>query len=222
MKEFRVKTFVEFHECIERYDQRFTVFRGVSNAAHELVPKIGRPDTKLKGKPHKSEQAMLALFQDRAVPYLSFTPRNDWEWIGLMQHHGAPTRLLDWSRNPLVAAYFAVEKQGTTDSAVYAWRSKERPINVKIDGNPFSVTEVRKFIPAHVSERIIAQAGLFTIHPSPFVPMVSETLEKIVLLHDFRKTMKDTLFKYGVHRATLFPRLDGLADHLTWLYVESH
>jgi type I restriction enzyme M protein len=222
MKELRVGTFAEFHACVERYDQRFTVYRGVSNAGYELLPKIGRPGTKFKGKPHKSEQAMLDLFQHRSVPFLTFTPRNDWEWIGLMQHHGAPTRLLDWTRNPLVAAYFAVEKQGSTDSAVYAWRSKERPINIKTDGHPFHVTEVRKFIPAHVSERIIAQAALFTVHPSPFVPMKSDTLEKIVLLQGFKKTMKDTLFKYGIHRAALFPGLDGLADHLTWLHLESH
>lgn len=222
MKEFRVNSFTEFHECIQRYDQKFTIFRGVSNAMHELVPKIGRPDTKLKGNPHKTEKVMLELFQDRSVPYLSVIPRNDWEWIGLMQHHGAPTRLLDWSRNPLVAAYFAVERDVSTDSAVYAWRSKERPVNIKTDGHPFDLAEVRKFIPAHVSERIIAQTGLFTVHPSPFVPMISDTLEKIVLLHEFRKTMKDALFQYGVHRASLFPGLDGLADHLSWLHVECH
>jgi hypothetical protein len=222
MREVLVTSFVEFHNCIEKYDQKFTVFRGVSNAEYELIPKIGRADMKFKGKPHKSEKDMLEMFKDRAVPYLSFTPRNDWEWVGLMQHHGALTRLLDWSRNPLVAAYFAVEKDGKNDSAVYAWRSTERPVDVKTDVHPLSITEVRKFIPAHVSERIIAQAGLFTVHPSPFAPMTSDTLEKIIIKQNFRKTMKDTLFKYGVHRAALFPGLDGLSDHLTWLNVVSH
>ena len=90
------------------------------------------------------------------------------------------------------------------------------------DSGPFAVTEVRKFIPAHVSERIIAQSGLFTVHPSPTVAMDSDTLEKIVIVQDFRKAMKDVLFKYGVHRAALFPGLDGLADHISWLHVESH
>jgi hypothetical protein len=222
MRQFIVKSFVEFHECIERYDQRFTVYRGVSNASYDLIPKIGRPDTKLRGRLEKSERTMLQQFQDRSVPFLSFTPRNEWEWMGLMQHHGAPTRLLDWSRNPLVAAYFSVEKEGANDSAVYAWRSKERPINVIIDRGPFAVTEVRKFIPAHVSERIIAQSGLFTVHPSPTTAMTSDSLEKIVILQGFRKVMKKTLFNYGIHRATLFPGLDGLADHLTWLHVKSH
>ncbi len=222
MKEYRTRTFSEFHECIQRYDQNFTVFRGVRDVAYELVPKIGRPDTRLKDRIEKSEKRMLKLFQDRAVPHLHFMPRNDWEWLALMQHHGVPTRLIDWSRNALVAAYFAVEKEGTTDSAVYAWRSKERAVNVDDDDGPVAITEVRKFIPAHVSERIIAQSGLFTVHPSPAEPMESETLEKIVISQDFRKQMKDILFKYGIHRATLFPGLDGLADHITWLHVESH
>ena len=221
MRVFRVENFSQFHERIQRYDQRFAVYRGVSNASYDLVPKIGRPGTHLKRPLEKAERSMFELFRNRSLPFLSYTPRSQWEWLGLMQHHGAPTRLLDWSRNPLVAAYFSVETDGTNDSAVYVWRNKKRPIEVDGPG-PFEIKEVRKFIPAHYSERIIAQSGVFTVHPSPMTAMMSDDLEKIVILQKFRKAMKDTLFKYGIHRATLFPGLDGLADHISWLHVDSH
>lgn len=222
MKVHTVNGFAELHQCLERYEQRFTMFRGVGDASYDLIPKISRPETMLLRKPHKTEKEMVRVFKERALPHLRYIPRNDWEWIALMQHHGVPTRLLDWTRNGLVAAYFAVEKPGAADCAIYAWRTKDRAIDVESEKDPFKVSDVRRFIPPHISERIIAQSGLFTIHPVPTSPMTSPTLEKIVIPVTFRKEIKNILFKYGIHRALLFPDLDGLASHVTWMHVESH
>lgn len=95
-------------------------------------------------------------------------------------HHGLPTRLLDWTLNPLVGLYFAVEPDGDQDSAVYAKLSSNW-----IDGNrirrvdPLSITEVSVFAPPYISPRIRAQAGHFTVQPDPTEPLTADQSTKI-------------------------------------------
>jgi hypothetical protein len=69
------------------------------------------------------EQFFLFQFKRRAHHYLSSShiPEDDLEWLALMQHYGAPSRLLDFTRSPWIAAFFALEKQDEgCDAAVWA------------------------------------------------------------------------------------------------------
>src|SRR5438067_2937656 len=104
-----VRSFQEYHDQILVYDGDTVIFRGVRDSAFALVPKVGRPELRLRGDLLETEVELLRLFKQRALPYLKTIPRDDWEWLAIAQHHGLATRLLDWTRNPLVAAYFAVE-----------------------------------------------------------------------------------------------------------------
>lgn len=212
-----VRSFQEYHDQILVYDGDTVIFRGVRDSAFALVPKVGRPELRLRGDLLETEVELLRLFKQRALPYLRTIPRDDWEWLAIAQHHGLATRLLDWTRNPLVAAYFAVEGDVTCDhSAVYVYRNRYY-LGTEDHPNPFEYLRVGKFVPPHVTERIIAQAGLFTIHPNPRIPFENVDVERILIPAVARRSIRHTLYRYGVHRASLFPGLDGLALHLNWL-----
>ena len=222
MQEIPIKSFAEFHQTIEKYDARTVIYRGVRSVQYPLIPKIGRivpPDSARSRE--WNEKEILRLFKEQSLPYLDFMPTNDWDWLALGQQYGLPTRLLDWTGNPLVACYFAVEQQGEDDSVIYAYQNKTY-IDVEEHQNPFKYRHVGKFIPRHLTRRITTQGGLFTIHPDPYEPFESDDMEKIIIPNPIRATLKKTLNKYGVDRFALFPGLDSLAAHIEWLQSKSY
>ena len=217
MKEIEIENFTELHGVIEKYNARTVIYRGVKSVTYPLLPKIGRivpPDA--IGSRERNEQEILRLFKERAFQYLDFTPASDWDWLALGQQYGLPTRLLDWTDNPLVACFFAVDETSEEDGVIYAYHN-ESYIAVEKHPDPFNYKEVGKFIPKHLTQRITTQGGLFTVHPKPYEPFESDDMEKIIIPNRIRSGLKETLNKYGVDRFSLFPGLDGLAAHIEWL-----
>ena len=212
-----VASFEEFHQAVEAFGHAVVIYRGQKSLDWPLQPKIGRYARLRSHETLREERATLKIFKERAVPHLNFTPINDWDWLALGQHHGLPTRLLDWSRNPLVSAYFAVEEEHDGDSAVYGYRSNTA-IDTAEHPDPFVRPTVDRFLPRHVSPRIIAQNGVFTSHPDVKVDLRTiPAVVRITIKHEFRRSLKAMLYKYGIHRASLFPDLDGLSKHIEWL-----
>jgi len=95
-------------------------YRGSTNKAYSLTPSILRHPNALA-----REQALLNSFKQNAVQFLSHRPNSEWEWLFLARHHGVPTRLLDWTENPLIALYFAthsidqIDKNDDKDGAFW-------------------------------------------------------------------------------------------------------
>lgn len=220
MKKTIIRTFEDFHEIVQATDPNTDVFRGVLNSKYELIPKLGRKQMGFLRDLAVVEKKMLRLFKNHAAPYLPRSDMSAWELLAIAQHHGLPTRMLDWSRNPLVAAYFAVEAEASGDSAVYVLKG-EKFIDTELV-SPFELKHVSKYIPIHITPRITAQSALFTIHPDPAKALDSPSVEKLLIPGSFRRELKRILYRYGIHRAALFPGLDGIADHIQWLSIGSH
>jgi FRG domain len=107
-------------------------YRGVQKSYWTLVPKLYRPSYPLR-ELLQIEDEVREEFVRRAPSLTPYKPDNAWEWYFLMQHYAAPTRLLDWTQNPLVGLYFAVkDSEGLHDAAVWvldAWRlNKEKDV----------------------------------------------------------------------------------------------
>ncbi len=174
----------------------------------------------MDGRDRCSEELrMFERFKREAVLLAYSRPESEWEWLALAQHHGLPTRLLDWTTNPLVALYFAVSKsvpEAVEHSAVFILHEPEQ-IEVNPQDSPFSVKKVGRVDVTHLTPRLAAQSGTFTIHPTPQEPLNGDNLTAVLVPQKMRRDLKQMLHNYGINQRTLFPGLDGLAAHLKWL-----
>jgi len=97
------------------------IFRGQSVSSQNLTTSLERAIGVGLASLRDFEREVTDLFRSQAHNYLSGAqvPESLLEWWALMQHHGAPTRLQDWTYSHYVAAFFALEN-AEGDCAVWA------------------------------------------------------------------------------------------------------
>lgn len=209
------------------------IFRG-QQCDFPLIPKIRRLHPKVHNL-GELERLMLADFERQMALFTEKEPRDRWDLIALAQHHGLPTRLLDWSFSALAALWFCVgrgparTKIGDMKNGV-VWVFKTHVddfISGDNPGDPFTTQKTRIFRPRFVSRRIMAQAGLFTCHKMTgddgFVELSKNSqyknrLVKIVIPGYAFSEIREQLGACGVTSLSLFPDLEGLAGFLTERY----
>jgi len=228
---FNVNSITEFIKVIEENcKSEYFLFRG-QREDWELSPKIARIIPKGSTSLLEAESKMLDDFKRTARPFLGIVPKNDWEWLALAQHHGMATRLLDWTTNPLAALWFAVEKPATTDfGIVWAFDAPEVDIIMPkhVNGNiPFAGPKTKVFQPEISTARIQSQNGWFTVHKyvvskRRFISFEKNSsyrkyLLKIKVPSAFFNDLRYQLDRLGINRLSLFPDLEGAANHAEWI-----
>ena len=201
------------------------VFRGHTNKSWQLTPSGGRGGhTARDCRTHES--SLFTIFKREAGSYLTPPPADDWEWLSVAQHHGLPTRFLDWTHNPLVGLYFAVVADPKIDGEVFALHSVKKVSERVRETSPFDITRPSKYYPNIVSPRIRAQEGLFIVCSDLERPLNEPLrdgwkLERLAIPGAQKASLRYELYRMGVHASALFPDIGGLTERLRWQHSVS-
>ncbi len=202
--------------------------RGHSNSTWDLKPSLLRlfNELELRGPAAiEVEQDSLDNFKRRARLWLRselLPPENATAlaWWPLMQHFSTPTRLLDWTRSPWVALYFAINHHFEIDGVIWSFlpspllREKDRdwrrfakgPLSATQKDNVFVIEEIMP------TERLEAQQGVFTVATSPLLSQDEylPCLRRLVIRASIKQECLFRLKAMNITATSLFPGLDGL------------
>jgi hypothetical protein len=231
---FEVSTFAAFVELSTwLYSTDAVIFRGqTKEKGWPLVPSVGRDSN--RSDYLCKEKEILADFKRQSAPFVGIRPENDWQWLALAQHNCLPTRLLDWSTNPLVGLWMAVKDCARDGEPGVVWVYKygeDRAVTSTLDrGSPFEIGQMYVYFPEHISPLIQAQAGVFTVHYKEGqdpgrLPPVDECecdtdllLTKIHVPVESFRPLQYQLFRVGISAASMNPGLTGIGEAIRYRY----
>lgn len=221
------------------------LFRGQADTTWPLRPKLIRLIEHANLSETRAlhvEALVLNDYQSRASVHLPPAAIHEGgllEWWSLMQHHRAPTRALDWTYSPWVAAYFASNSQPKKTGAIWAYNyglleQETDPLDggsVIVRDDQFNAfraepgpQKVVRFVPSIQTDRMAAQQSVFTacrnilgdqeeiIHNALTGHTAGLTYVKIEIPPPLKPEVLGRLHLRNIGAASLFPGLDGIGD----------
>lgn len=236
--DFEITSVADLVSHIGSFEKRHIAqwfFRGHSKLEYKLIPSLYRLRHVLDeafSDWDELEKFLLLKFRQEGAQYFDTRNLNEEDLLSLAQHHGLPTRLLDWTTNPLIALYFSVENNYKMDSNIWCMGFPSTN-NCHSEGTFFSQRlDLLKngiiIFPHQIDSRIVNQGGCFTVHDSE-TPLNEDerykdllTFNKIIIPSQFKKEIRAELFDMGIHASFIYPNLDSLASRLIYELNETH
>jgi FRG domain-containing protein len=260
--ESEVRSWSDFIDQVDLLDlagpsQTVFLFRGQSDARWSLEHSLRR---NLRDLNHQEsvleiERCALRRFQEQAHLFLDPSslagPGDLVDWWALMQHHHAPTRLLDWTRSPYVAAYFAVEHNWDNHGALWLVHigslkkamnhlqghsepTKPHEDRVRYYCGPNLPDEIDTIELSRQSARMVVQQGLFTVCRNVLGnhgEIIEEALrgsddgrlKRLIIPARLKYEFLKKLSQMNITASSLFPGIDGLGHSMgEFIRMESH
>jgi len=222
-----ISSVCEFLTAIKESALEARMFRGQTQD-WPLVPSIGRHSEAVNAYDNWQgfHSSLIRQYKRLGRPYIKSLALNETDTWVHGQHHGLPTRLLDWSTNPLKALFFSVndpvddEQDGVLWALIYSsWREV-------LDDQYRHLwdSELIPLMPDQSNARLIQQEGCFLSYPLPknCEPLTSVnqlqcaeddglSFAKIIIPAKSKKFLRNELAALGIRYRLLFPDIEGVA-----------
>lgn len=233
----------EIKNLKNKYGKQPIWFRGQENSEWSLLPSIQRGDLYTKETLITNDFYIYVNQIEDNMP----NKTNYAAWMSLMQHYGLPTRILDWSSSPLIACYFALEKNRDNNADACIWVLIPRKINIH-EGfggcvypvDAYTVQQMLKpafksnakiedkfkdkIIACHSVEknlRMYSQQSSFTVHNSNkrLEDMCdSETLFKFVIPYKYKQDIYESVSILGISTSFIYPDMEHVSKDIIKKY----